>query len=145
MAPYYYEGKNGRPPYPIELMLRIYFLQLSYNFSDRQVQEELHEVPVYREFVGLSLQDAIPDETTVLRFRHLMERPGLGQRMREWVVHRLGELGLFMKAGTVVDATIIEAPRSTKNRARKRDLEMSLTQKGQQWYFGVKVHIGMDM
>lgn len=144
VRPHYYDGRHGRPPYPLEVMLRIYFLQMSYHRSDRQVQEEIHEVPVFREFVGLSLQDDIPDEISVLRFRRLMERHELGKRMREWIVDRPGELGRFMKAGTVVDATTIEAPRSTKNRERRRDPEMGSTRKGRQWYFGLKAHIGAD-
>jgi len=137
--------KGGRPPYPVSVLLRIHFLQQWFALSDPAAEEALYDVPAFAEFVGLDLGiDTVPDETTILRFRHLLEEKNLSQRMLELINRILTQRGLMLRSGTVVDATLIAAPSSTKNASRSRDPEMHQTKKGNQWHFGCKVHVGTD-
>ncbi|MES7775014.1 IS5 family transposase [Cutibacterium acnes] len=137
--------KGGRPPFAVEKLLRIHFLQQWFGLSDPAVEEALYDTPLLASFVGLDLGvDVVPDESTILRFRHLLEQHGLSQRILETVNRILTERGLMLKSGTIVDATLIAAPSSTKNARRERDPEMHQTKKGNQWYFGMKVHVGAD-
>lgn len=136
---------GGRPPIPPERMLRIYFLQLWFNLSDPAVEEALYDSVSMRSFVGIDLGvERAPDETTVCKFRHLLERNELGKTLLKAVNDHLHRSGIKIAKGTIVDATIIGAPSSTKNKDGKRDPEMHQTAKGQQWYFGMKAHIGVD-
>jgi IS5 family transposase len=145
IEPFYSKGTTGRPPVGVERMLRIYFLQNWFNLSDPAVEEALYDVISMREFVGIDLgNEPAPDETTILRFRHLLEKHGLGKRLFEEVGRHLQDQGMKLSTGTIVDATIISAPSSTKNKAGERDPEMRQTKKGNQWYFGMKAHIGTD-
>ena len=139
-----HQALGGRPPFPIETMLRIHCLQLWWNLSDPAMEEELHERPLYRRFVGLDGAARLPDETTILRFRHLLEKHQLAPQVLATINAGLAEQGLLLKTGTVVDATIIAAPSSTKNKTGERDPEMHQTKKGNQWHFGMKAHIGVD-
>jgi IS5 family transposase len=139
-----HQALGGRPPFPVETMLRIHCLQLWWNLSDPAMEEELHERPLYRRFVGLEGAARMPDETTILRFRHLLEKHELAQQVLATINAGLAQQGLMLKTGTVVDATIIAAPSSTKNKAGERDPEMHQTKKGKQWHFGMKAHIGVD-
>ncbi len=142
---YYPKAGNGRQPVGVERMLRIYFLQQWFNLSDPAVEEALYDSAVMRSFVGIDLgREPVPDETTVCKFRHLLEEHGLGGRMLEAVNLHLQSQGVRITTGTIVDATIIHAPSSTKNREQKRDPEMHQTRKGKQWYFGMKAHVGVD-
>ncbi len=126
-------------------MLRIYFLQQWFNLSDPGVEEALYDLPAMRRFVGIDLgREPVPDETTMCRFRHLLEEHDLGRRLFEEVQRHLAEKGLKVSTGTIVDATIINAPSSTKNAEKARDPEMHQTKKGNQWYFGMKAHFGVD-
>ena len=145
IEPVYPKAGNGRPPVGLERMLRIYFLQNWFNLSDPAVEESLYDSLSMREFVGVDLgREGAPDETTVCKFRHLLEQHGLGKRIFEEVGRHLQTQGLKVSTGTIVDATIINAPSSTKNRDNARDPEMHQTKKGNQWYFGMKAHIGVD-
>jgi len=145
IAPHYPKAGKGRPPLPLERMLRIYCLQQWYSLSDPAMEEALYDSQSMRRFAGISAgQDVIPDESTILHFRHLLERHGLTEAMFAQINAYLGEKGLLMSRGTIVDATIIEAPGSTKNRSGERDPEMHQTRKGKQWHFGMKAHIGVD-
>jgi IS5 family transposase len=136
---------GGRPPIPLERMLRIYFLQLWFNLSDPAVEEELYDSVAMRSFVGIDLAiESAPDETTVCKFRHLLERAKLGKVLLKAVNDHLRREGIKISNGTIVDATIIGAPSSTKNKDGERDPEMHQTAKGKQWYFGMKAHIGVD-
>ena len=138
-------SKGGRPPYPLATMLRIHLLQQWYDLSDPAMEDALIEVPTMRRFAGIDMiSDRIPDETTILSFRHLLEKHELGQQIFEVVKGHLKANGMAMKQGTIIDATLIAAPSSTKNQKRERDPEMHQTKKGNQWYFGMKVHIGVD-
>jgi IS5 family transposase len=139
-----HQALGGRPPFAVETMLRIHCLQLWWNLSDPAMEEELHERPLYRRFADLDGSPRMPDETTILRFRHLLERHQLAPRVLTLINATLAEQGLMLKAGTVVDATIIAAPSSTKNKDKTRDPEMHQTRKGNQWHFGMKAHIGVD-
>ena len=139
-----HQALGGRPPFPIEVMLRIHCLQLWWNLSDPAMEEELHERPLYRRFVGLDGAARMPDETTILRFRHLLEKHELAPQVLATINAGLAQHGLMLKTGTVVDATIIAAPSSTKNKSGQRDPEMHQTRKGKQWHFGMKAHIGVD-
>ncbi len=142
---YYPKAGNGRQPVGVERMLRIYFLQQWFNLSDPAVEEALYDSAVMRSFVGIDLgREPVPDETTVCKFGHLLEEHGLGGRMLEAVNLHLQSQGVRITTGTIVDATIIHAPSSTKNREQKRDPEMHQTRKGKQWYFGMKAHVGVD-
>lgn len=137
--------KGGRPPYPVSVLLRIHFLQQWFALSDPAAEEALYDVPAFAEFVGLDLGvDTVPDETTILRFRHLLEEKNLSQQMLTLVNGMLTQRGLMVRSGTVVDATLIAAPSSTKNETRSRDPEMHQTKKGNQWHFGCKAHVGTD-
>ena len=145
VEPHYPKGKNGRPPVGLSIMLRVYFLQQWFNLSDPGAEEALYESPVLRRFAGMDLGRApAPDETTILQFRHLLERHDLGGAMLERVNEYLESRGIRINRGTIVDATIIHAPASTKNRSGERDPEMHQTRKGKQWFFGLKAHIGVD-
>jgi len=136
---------GGRPPIPLERMLRIYFLQLWFNLSDPAVEEALYDSVAMRSFVGIDLGvEGAPDETTVCKFRHLLERNKLGKTLLKAVNEHLRRSGIKIANGTIVDATIIGAPSSTKNKDGKRDPEMHQTAKGKQWYFGMKAHVGVD-
>jgi IS5 family transposase len=136
---------GGRPPIPLERMLRIYFLQLWFNLSDPAVEEALYDSVAMRAFVGIDLGvEGAPDETTVCKFRHLLERNKLGKVLLRAVNDHLHRSGIKVAKGTIVDATIIGAPSSTKNKDGERDPEMHQTAKGQQWYFGMKAHVGVD-
>jgi len=136
---------GGRPPIPLERMLRIHFLQLWFNLSDPAVEEALYDSVAMRSFVGIDLGvEGAPDETTVCKFRHLLERHKLGKVLLQAVNDHLHRSGIKITKGTIVDATIIVAPSSTKNRDGRRDPQMHQTAKGQQWYFGMKAHVGVD-
>lgn len=138
-------SKGGRPPHVLATMLRIHLLQQWFGYSDPAMEEALHEIPLLRQFARLAAgSQAIPDETALLHFRHLLERHNLAPALFETVNGLLREHGLFLKTGTVIDATLIAAPPSTKNMDRARDPEMHQTKKGNQWYFGAKAHIGVD-
>lgn len=137
--------EGGRPPIALEKMLRIYFLQAWFNLSDPAVEEALYDSAAMRSFVGIDLGlEPAPDETTVCKFRHRLEKHGLGKQIFAAVNRYLKENGLKVSTGTIVDATIISAPSSTKNKDGERDPEMHQTAKGQQWYFGMKAHVGID-
>ncbi len=146
IAPVYPKGEGpGRPPVGLERMLRIYFLQHWFNLSDPAVEEALYDSRAMRAFVGIDLgREPAPDETTVCKFRHLMEANELGARLFEAISEHLQSQGLKINTGTIVDATIIAAPSSTKNRDKRRDPEMHQTKKGNEWHFGMKMHIGVD-
>jgi IS5 family transposase len=145
IEPHYPKAGNGRPPVGVERMLRMYFLQQWFNLSDPGVEEALYDSVVMRDFVGIDLgREPVPDETTICKFRHLLEEHGLGGEMLEAVNLHLEDKGVPITTGTIVDATIIHAPSSTKNREQKRDPEMHQTRKGKQWYFGMKAHVGVD-
>jgi IS5 family transposase len=147
IEPVYPKGseQGGRPPIPLERMLRIYFLQLWFNLSDPAVEEALYDSVAMRSFVGIDLGvEGAPDETTICKFRHRLERNKLGKTLLKAVNEYLRTNGIKISNGTIVDATIINAPSSTKNKDGKRDPEMHQTAKGQQWYFGMKAHVGVD-
>ena len=145
IEPHYPKGKTGRPPMGVEVMLRVHLLQQWFGLSDPAMEEALHDVPVYREFAGLEgAMRRLPDESTILRFRHLLEKHNLGDAILATVNAILQRQGMLLKTGTVVDATLIAAPSSTKNGSGERDPEMHQTKKGNQWYFGMKAHIGAD-
>ena len=138
-------AKGGRPPFPVETMLRIHFLQQWFNLSDPAMEEALYDTPMFREFAGLDMgEDHLPDESTILRFRHLLEAHNLSVQILATVNATLTAKGLLLKQGTVVDATLIAAPSSTKNQDGERDPEMHQTKKGNQWHFGMKAHAGVD-
>jgi transposase, IS5 family len=145
VRPHYAKAGNGRQPVGLSIMLRTYFVQQWFNLSDPGVEELLYESPVVRRFVGVDLGVAsAPDETTILRFRHLLERHDLGGLMLDAVNVHLEAKGIKIQTGTIVDASIIHAPSSTKNSTGERDPEMHQTRKGNQWFFGLKTHIGVD-
>ena len=142
---HYPKAGNGRPPYSLSVMLRIHCLQQWYGLSDPAMEEALYEIASMRRFAGLSLsRGALPDETTILNFRHLLERHDLAGRVFEVINGHLQSKGLLLRQGTIVDATIVSAPSSTKNETGRRDPEMHQTRKGNQWYFGMKAHVGVD-
>jgi IS5 family transposase len=145
IAPYYPKAGAGRQPLGLEKMLRIYFLQQWFNLSDPQAEDTIYDSESMRRFAGVELgDDVVPDESTILRFRHLLEQHGLTRRIFDEIVGLLEERRLLLRAGTIVDATIIAAPSSTKNATQSRDPEMKQTRKGRNWYFGLKLHIGAD-
>jgi IS5 family transposase len=144
IAPHAPEGRRGRPPFSVTTMLRIHFMQQWFTLSDPAMEEALHDVPLFREFAGLNYETRLPDESTILRFRHMLEEHKLAEQILLTVNEMLQAKGLLLKAGTVVDATLIAAPSSTKNASGERDPEMHQTKKGNQWYFGMKAHIGVD-
>ena len=142
---YYPVAGNGRHPMPMERMLRIYFMQQWYGLSDPAMEDALYDIESMRRFADIDIEvDVIPDETTILNFRHLLERHNLTRQIFEKTRRYLSDKGLLLREGTIVDATIINAPSSTKNRDRTRDKEMRQTKKGNQWYFGMKAHVGTD-
>ena len=141
IEPHYPKAGNGRRPYPLAVMLRIYFLQQWYQLSDPGAEEALYDIQSMRAFAGLELgRDAIPDETTILNFRHLLEVHNLTKAIFEAVSAHLADKGALLRGGTIMDATLIAASPSTKNRDGRRDSEMSQSKKGKQWYFGMKAH-----
>ena len=145
IEPHYPKAGGGRPPIGVERMLRIYFLQQWFNLSDPGVEEALYDSAALRQFVGIDLgREPAPDETTVCKFRHLLEQHQVGGKMLEAVNLHLEKQGIQITSGTIVDATIIHAPSSTKNRDQQRDPEMHQTRKGKDWYFGMKGHVGVD-
>ena len=145
VEPYYPKAGNGRRPYALSTMLRIHFMQQWFGYADAAMEEALHDVPLLRHFAGLDAGvDTLPDESTILNFRHLLERHGLSKQLFVAVNGLLTERGLLLREGTTVDATLIAAPPSTKNREGRRDPDMTQTKKGNQWYFGMKAHIGVD-
>jgi transposase, IS5 family len=145
IVPFYPKPGKGRPPVGLDRMLRLYFLQQWFNLSDPAVEEALYDSATMRCFAGIDLgHEPVPDETTICKFRHLLEQHDLGRRIFEQVHVHLEARGVRIATGTIVDATIISAPSSTKNAAQQRDPDMHQTRKGQQWYFGMKAHIGVD-
>jgi IS5 family transposase len=145
IEPFYPKPGNGRPPIGLERMLRIYFLQQWFNLSDPAVEEALYDSLAMRSFVGIDLgREPVPDETTACNFRHLLEKHEIGRQLFEQVHVHLEAQGIKVSKGTIVDATIISAPSSTKNADKSRDPDMHQTKKGNQWYFGMKAHIGVD-
>jgi len=145
VRPHYAKSGNGRQPVGLSIMLRAYFVQQWFNLSDPGVEELLYESPAVRRFVGVDLGVAsAPDETTVLRFRHMLEKHDLGGQMLDTVNVHLEAKGIKIATGTIVDASILHAPSSTKNKAGLRDPQMHQTRKGNQWHFGLKTHIGVD-
>ena len=143
ITPHYPTTGMGRPPYPLASMLRVHCIQLFYNLSDPAMEDMLYEVESVRRFCGVRLEK-VPDETTILNFHHLLEHYELGKNLFETIKEHLAGHGLLLKKGTILDASIIEAPSSTKNRSGERDPEMKQTRKGNQWHFGMKLHIGVD-
>ena len=145
IVPFYPKGERGRPPMGIEKMLRVYFLQQWYSLADEALEDALYDSQALRMFVGIDLGgEAVPDATTLLHFRHLLERHELPQAIFTEVNTLLSERGILLREGTLVDATIIAAPASTKNKTKERDPEMHQTRKGKQWHFGMKAHVGVD-
>ncbi len=145
IAPHYTKPRKGRPQMPLVVMLRIYFLQQWYGLSDPGAEEALYDMHSMREFAGLDFaHDTIPDETTILNFRHLLEAHNLTEALFGAVSEYLEDQSLLMRGGTIMDATLIAASPSTKNKSARRDPDMSQTKKGNQWYFGMKAHIGVD-
>ena len=144
IEPFYPKAGNGRRPYLLPTMLRIHCIQQWYSLSDPAMEDALYEIASMRLFAGLSLHKPIPDHTTIMNFRHLLERHDLARHIFEDVNAWLTDAGVIVKEGTLMDATIIEAPSSTKNSAGERDPEMHQTKKGNQWHFGMKAHIGVD-
>ncbi len=144
IEPHYPKADNGRRLYPLSTVLRIHCMQQWYNLSDPAMEDALYKIASMRLFAGLSLDKSIPDHSTILKFRHLLEQHGLARQIFGKVNQWLSEAGVLLREGSLIDATIIEAPSSTKNRSGKRDPEMHQTQKGNQWHFGMKAHIGVD-
>ena len=143
IAPFYPNSGKGRQPYPLRAMLRVHCVQLFYNLSDPATEEMLYEIESVRRFTGIRLEK-VPDETTILNFRRRLERHELGRRLFDVIKAHLAQHGLTLKEGTIVDASIISAPSSTKNAEGERDPEMHQTKKGNEWHFGMKLHIGTD-
>ena len=146
LRPFYPKGERGRPPIGLERMLRLYFLQQWYGLADEALEDALYDSQALRGFAGIDLVvTTVPDATTVLNFRHWLEEHDLTRALFDEVGAMLEERGLLMRQGTIVDATIIAAPPSTKNKSKARDPEMHQTKKGNQWHFGMKAHIGVDV
>ena len=144
IEPHYPSAGRGRRPYPLESMLRVHLMQNWFALSDPAMEEALYEIASLRSFAALSLGEAIPDETTILNFRHLLEENDVAEDILKLVNAHLSKKGLLLKRGSIVDATIIAAPSSTKNSSGERDPEMHQTKKGNQWHFGMKAHIAVD-
>jgi len=145
IEPHYPKAGSGRPPMGVQKMLGIYFMQQWFKLSDPAMEDALYDTEPLRRFAGIELgQDAVPDESTILKFRHLLEKHDLAAKLFEATCGYLEENGLLLREGTIVDATLIDAPASTKNKERKRDPEMTQVKKGNQWYFGMKAHTGTD-
>lgn len=146
IEPHYPKVGNGRPPLGLEKMLRIHFLQKWFDMSDPQTEDSLYDSESMRRFVGITLgEDVVPDESSILRFRHLLEEHHLSAAMFDGVRSLLEQKGVLVKSGTIVDATMISAPSSTKNAKKERDPEMKQGRKGKTWHFGMKVHVGSDI
>ncbi len=147
IEPYYpTSGRRGRQPMPLSAMFRIHCMQNWFSFSDRQMEDALYEIESVRRFAGFnSVAKNLPDETTILNFRHLLEAHKLTEKLLTAINQHLEQQGLMVSQGTMVDATIIHAPSSTKNKDKARDPDMHQTRKGNQWYFGMKVHVGADV
>lgn len=145
IAPHYPAGKRGRPPRGIEVMLRMYLLQIWFSLSDEGLEDAIYDIYAFQRFLGINfMEEQVPDATTLLKFRHLLEKHNICEALFKDIVKRLDAAGLMMRGGTIVDATIISAPSSTKNKEGQRDPEMHQTKKGNQWYHGMKVHAGVD-
>ena len=144
IAPYYSEGKVGRPPFALQTMLRTHFMQQWFSLGDQAMEEAFLDTPLYRDFAQLPAFGRLPDESTILRFRHRLEKHKLADQILATVNELLEQRGLLLRAGTAVDATLIAAPSSTKNKDKARDPEMHSSQKGNEWHFGMKAHIGVD-
>ena len=145
IAPYYPKGKRGRPPMGIEKMLRMYLLQCWFNLSDEGLEDAIYDSYAMRTFMRVNFfEEQVPDATTLLKFRHLLEKHDIGKVFFDAIANNLERHGYMMRGGTIVDATIISAPSSTKNEKKERDPEMCQTKKGNQYYFGMKSHIGVD-
>lgn len=145
IEPYYPKPGRGRQPLGLEKMLRIYLLQIWFDLSDPQAEDAIYDSESMRRFAGVELSDdVVPDESTILRFRHLLEKHKLTEAMFEKINGVLEEKGLLLRSGTIVDATMIAAPSSTKNSTQSRDPEMRQAKKGNTWHFGMKVHVGTD-
>ena len=144
IAPYYPEGRTGRPPFVLEAMLRVHFLQQWFSLSDPAMEESFFDVPLYREFAQLDVNERLPDESTILRFRHRLEKHKLADAILATVNDVLSSQGLLLRQGSAVDATLIASPSSTKNKDGKRDPEMHSSKKGNQWHFGMKADICVD-
>lgn len=144
IEPHYASGQGrGRRPFALNAMLHAHVAQIVYNYSDPGMEDALYEIESLRRFCGIRLE-AVPDESTILQFRHLLEQHGLTEQIFQAINQTLSERGLFLKAGTIVDASLIAAPTSTKNKSQSRDPEMHSSKKGNQWFFGSKFHIGVD-
>lgn len=144
IEPFYPKAGNGRHPYPLETMFRIHCMQQWHSLSDEAMKNALYEIASMRQFAQLSFDKAIPDRTTIINFRHLLEKHKLTRKLFKMVNQWLSDRGVMMTQGTLVDATIIQAPSSTKNKKNERDLGMHQTKKGNEWHFGMKAHIGVD-
>lgn len=145
IEPYYPKAGQGRPPKDLEVMLRLHFLQQWFNLSDPALEDTLYDSVSMQRFAGIDLgREPVPDETTVLNFRHLLEKHGLGEQIFKRVGEHLQARGFKLSSGTIVDATLISAPQSTKNASGTRDPEMGSTRKGKKWGFGMKAHVGVD-
>jgi IS5 family transposase len=144
IEPHYAQGKGrGRKAFPLDSMLHLHVSQIVYNYSDPGMEDALYEIESLRRFCAIRLE-SVPDESTILQFRHLLEQHKLTEQIFTAINQALGERGLFLKAGTIVDASLIAAPTSTKNKSQSRDPEMHSSKKGNQWFFGSKFHIGVD-
>jgi IS5 family transposase len=145
ILPHYPKGKRGRPPMGIEKMLRMYLLQCWFSLSDEGLEDAIYDSYAMRTFMGVNfLNEQVPDATTLLKFRHLLEKHNIGKVFFDAISRALAERGHMMRGGTIVDATLISAPSSTKNEKKERDPEMHQTKKGNNWYFGMKCHMGVD-
>lgn len=145
IAPYYFTNKRGRPAIGIERMLRMFLLQAWFTLSDEGVEDAIYDSYAMRKFMGIDfMTEQVPDATTLLHFRHLMEEHKIGERLFKAILHVMDETGHIMHGGTIIDATIISAPSSTKNEAKERDPEMHQTKKGNVWHFGMKAHTAVD-
>jgi IS5 family transposase len=145
IVPYYPKGKHGRPPMGIEKMLRMYLLQCWFNLSDEGLEDAIYDSHAMRTFMGINfLDEQVPDATTLLKFRHLLEKHDIGKVFFHAISSTLEKYGHMMRGGSIVDATLISAPSSTKNEKKERDPEMHQVKKGNEWHFGMKCHIGVD-
>ncbi len=145
IEPYYPKGHRGRPPMGIEKMLRMYLLQCWFNLSDEGIEDTIYDSYAFRSFMRINfVDDQVPDATTLLKFRHLLEKHGIARKFFDTFNRTLEKCGYLMRGGTIVDASLIQAPSSTKNEKKERDPEMHQTKKGNQYYFGMKIHIGVD-
>ena len=145
IRPYYFNNKRGRKPIGIEVMLRMYLMQIWFNLSDEGIEDSIYDSYAMRSFMHIDFNEQqVPDATTLLKFRHMLEKNKIGEKIFADVKERLDKSGLIMHGGTIVDASLIAAPKSTKNKTGERDPEMHQTKKGNEWYFGMKVHAGVD-